>query len=71
MSTRNKHAVAAIVAMLSAGVITHAVQQIAPIEAAAEMRRFQVAAASSDGDWTGWGGALRGSPALRHDDDQS
>jgi hypothetical protein len=82
MIMRRQIAVAATVTMLSAGAVTPLIEHRTPYEACAETQGLQgcetvmlssdykqVAAASSkEDDWTAWGGAMRGSPALRHDD---
>jgi hypothetical protein len=78
----NKNAVVAIAAMLSAGALFSNVGQARPPQASTEMQDFQsrqpgilpsarnglFSAAADRDDWTAWGGALRGSPALRHSD---
>jgi hypothetical protein len=82
MSLWNKNAVVAIAAMLSAGALFPNVGQARPPRAFTEMQDFQnrqaeilpsarnglVMAAADRDDWSAWGGALRGSPALRHRD---
>ena len=64
MSFWNKHTAVAIAALLSVGVLLPNSQ--AGISPSAG-NGLLVAAADRD-DWTSWGGALRGSPALRHSD---
>src|SRR5215510_13523187 len=79
MSLWNRNAVVAIAAMLSAGALFPNVGQAKPFQAFTEMQDSQsrqagilptigsgllLASAGRD-DWTAWGGALRGSPALR------
>ena len=81
MTLCNKNTVVAIAAMLSAGALLPNVAQATP-QVFTELQDFQsrqaailpsvgngllMAAADRD-DWTAWGGALRGSPALRHSD---
>jgi hypothetical protein len=82
MSMWNENAVVAIAALLSAGALFPDVWQARPPQAFTEMHDFQSAqagimpsarhgllmAAADRDDWTAWGGALRGSPALRHSD---
>ena len=82
MSMWNKNAVIAIAALLSAGALFPNVGQARPPQVSTEMQDFQspqaeimssarhglLIAAADRGDWTAWGGALRGSPALRHSD---
>lgn len=82
MSMWNKNAVVAIAALLSAGALVPNVGQARPPQAFTGMQGFQspqagimpsarnglLIAATGRDDWTAWGGALRGSPALRHSD---
>src|SRR5262245_11280352 len=78
----NRNAIVAIAAMLSAGALFPNTGQARPPQAFTEMQGPQsrqagilpstgssllLAAAGRD-DWTSWGGALRGSSALRHGD---
>ena len=74
------NAVVAIAALLSAGALVPNVGQARPPQAFTGMQGFQspqagimpsarnglLIAATGRDDWTAWGGALRGSPALRH-----
>jgi hypothetical protein len=78
----NKNAVVAIAAMLSAGALFSNVGQARLPQAFMEMQDFQsrqagilpsarnglLSAVADRNDWTASGGALRGSPALRHSD---
>ena len=82
MITGSKNAVVAIAAIFSAGAVTHVIALRTPYGLCGEMLRFQTCAAgmlssdclqaaatsSKDDDWTAWGGAMRGSPALKHAD---
>ena len=82
MVRRGKIAVVATVAMLSAGAVTPLIVHQTPFGVWAETQGLhgyetvmrspdykQVATASSkDDDWTAWGGAMRGTSALRHDE---
>ena len=81
MIVGSKNAVAAIAAIFSAGAVTHVIGLRTPYGLCGEMHGFQTcaagmvasdclqaAASSKDDDWTAWGGAMRGSPALKHAD---
>lgn len=82
MSLWNKNAVVAIAAMLSAGALSPNVGPARPPQAFTQMQDFQSRQAgilpfarngllmdvANRDDWTAWGGALRGSSALRHSD---
>lgn len=76
MSLWNKNAVVAIAALLSAGALFPNVGQARPPQAFTGMQGFQnpqagIMPSARNGlliAATGWGGALRGSPALRHSD---
>jgi hypothetical protein len=82
MIMRNKKAVVTIAAIFCAGAVTHAIGLRTPRGLCGEMQRFQTcaagmpfsdclqaaAASSKEDDWTAWGGAMRGSPALKHAD---
>src|SRR5262245_65280953 len=78
----SKNAVVAIAAIFSAAAVTHVIGLRTPYGSCGEMHGFQTcasgmvssdclqaaAASSKDDDWTAWGGAMRGSPALKHAD---
>jgi len=78
----SKNAVVAIAAIFSAGAVTHVIGLRTPNGSCGEMHGFQTCASgmvssdslqaaavsSKDDDWTAWGGAMRGSPALKHAD---
>ena len=82
MSLRSKNAIVAIAALLSVGTASHVIGQplshLAPAELQAtesraaalpaSSRAHVILASSQDDDWTAWGGAYQGSPALRHND---
>src|SRR5262252_486505 len=79
MSLWNKNAIAAIAALPSVAIASHVIGAHAvPEEMQGSERRnaavtssslMQILVASSQyDDWTAWGGAFRGSPALRHGD---
>src|SRR5262245_42250675 len=79
MSLWNKNAIAAIAALPSVAIASHVIGAHAvPEEMQGSERRnaavtssslMQILVASSQyDDWTAWGGAFRGSPALRHSD---
>src|SRR5262245_19885382 len=82
MSLWSKKSVVAIAAMLSAGALFPNIGQATLPPAITQMQDFQsrqaailpsgynglLAASADQDDWTAWGGALRGSPELRHGD---
>ena len=77
MTGDNQTAAIAIAAMLSAGSISHAlgvptshglvpeIQSSQSYEAGLRYWKPQLAAYSAKDDWTAWGGAMRGTSALR------
>jgi len=75
MSLRSKNTIVAIAALLSVGAASPVIAQpISPAELQATDSReaalpasggAHVILASSQDDWTAWGGAYMGSPALR------
>src|SRR5215510_1877164 len=82
MSLWNKNAIAAIAALPSVAIASHVIGQPVAHAAPEEMQGSEsrnaaitssslmqiLVASSQDDDWTAWGGAFRGSPALRHSD---
>ena len=80
MSLWNKNAIAAIAALPSVAIASHAIGQPMAHAVPEEMQGSEsrnaavtssslmqiLVASSHDDDWTAWGGAFRGSPALRH-----
>src|SRR5262245_11197170 len=79
MSLWNRNVIAAIAVSLSIGAASGIGRPMSQV-ASAEMQGFQsrpvtrsssgrlpaLVASSQDDDWTAWGGAYRGSPALSH-----
>ena len=80
MSLWNRNVIAAIAVSLSLDAASGVIGRPMSHQASAEMQSFQsrpatrsssrrlpvLVASSQDDDWTAWGGAYRGSPALSH-----
>jgi hypothetical protein len=78
MAMRDKISALAFIATLGAGTLTQLGGQAAPNGLSAEVQGFAsceegmqpsggkrvLAVSANRGDWTAWGGAMRGSPAL-------
>jgi hypothetical protein len=82
MSLWNKNVIAAIAALPSVATASHVIGHPMAHMVLEEIKGSKsrsaavpssslmhvLLASSQDDDWTAWGGAFRGSPALRHDD---
>jgi len=80
MSLWNRNVIAAIAVLLSIGAASGVIERPMSHKASTEMQGFHsrpvtrsssgrlpaLVASSQEDDWTAWGGAYRGSPALSH-----